>query len=94
MLPHEYCCACLAAASGGSAAPAGAPKYQSANLLVVPLFHVTGALAAMVPAYATGSKLVLMPPGRFVPEAAMEVIERERVTSIGGVPTIMWRIWS
>jgi long-chain acyl-CoA synthetase len=42
--------------------------------------------------YATGGKLVLMPAGRFDPVAAMEVIERERVTAIGGVPTIMWRI--
>ena len=33
-----------------------------------------------------------MPPGRFDPVAAMQVIEREQVTSIGGVPTIMWRI--
>jgi long-chain acyl-CoA synthetase len=61
-------------------------------LLVVPLFHVTGCLSTMTVNYATGAKLVLMPPGRFEPTAAMEVIERERVTSIGGVPTIMWRI--
>jgi long-chain acyl-CoA synthetase len=42
--------------------------------------------------YATGGKLVLMPVGRFDPEIAMQAIERERVTSIGGVPTVMWRI--
>jgi long-chain acyl-CoA synthetase len=65
---------------------------QSASLLVVPLFHVTGCLSTMTVGYATGGKLVLMPPGRFEPTAAMEMIERERVTSIGGVPTIMWRI--
>jgi len=33
-----------------------------------------------------------MPAGRFHPDRAMEIIEREKVTSIGGVPTIMWRI--
>ena len=33
-----------------------------------------------------------MPPGRFDPDVAMELIEREQVTSIGGVPTVMWRI--
>jgi acyl-CoA synthetase (AMP-forming)/AMP-acid ligase II len=33
-----------------------------------------------------------MPPGRFDPDAAMAMIEREKVTSFGGVPTIMWRI--
>lgn len=65
---------------------------QSASLLVVPLFHVTGCLSTMTVGYATGAKLVLMPTGRFDPVAAMQVIETERVTSIGGVPTIMWRI--
>jgi long-chain acyl-CoA synthetase len=79
----------IAAAQG--AAPTPSP-YQTAYLLVVPLFHVTGALATMVPAFAGGGKLVLMPPGKFDPDAAMATIERERVTSIGGVPTVMWRI--
>jgi long-chain acyl-CoA synthetase len=61
-------------------------------LLVVPLFHVTGCLATMTLNYATGGKLVLMPAGRFDPDKALAVIEREKVTSFGGVPTIMWRI--
>ena len=65
---------------------------QAASLLVVPLFHVTGALSTMVTAFAAGSKLVLMPPGKFDPDHAMATIEREQVTSIGGVPTVMWRI--
>jgi long-chain acyl-CoA synthetase len=65
---------------------------QDASLLVVPLFHVTGCLATMVVNYATGGKLVLMPVGRFDPDNAMQIIQDERVSSIGGVPTIMWRI--
>ncbi len=65
---------------------------QTASLLVVPLFHVTGCLSTMTVNYATGAKVVLMPPGRFDPEVAMQLIEHERVTSIGGVPTVMWRI--
>lgn len=77
---------------GAAATAAAAEKTQAASLLVVPLFHVTGCLSTMTVGYATGGKLVLMPPGRFEPTAAMEIIERERVTSIGGVPTIMWRI--
>ena len=44
------------------------------------------------PGYASGGKLVLMPPGKFDPDEAMAVIEREQVTNIGGVPTVMWRI--
>ncbi len=77
--------------AGTMDAPSG-DGPQDAALLVVPLFHVTGCLATMVVNYATGAKLVLMPPGRFDPDNAMATIEAERVTSIGGVPTIMWRI--
>jgi long-chain acyl-CoA synthetase len=46
----------------------------------------------MVVNYAAGGELVLMPPGKFDPDHAMATIEREKVTSIGGVPTVMWRI--
>ncbi len=82
----------IAAAMGGTPPPEAEGKMQSAALLVVPLFHVTGCLSTMTLNYATGGKLVLMPVGRFDPDVAMQVIEREKVTSIGGVPTIMWRI--
>jgi long-chain acyl-CoA synthetase len=82
----------VAAAMRGTPPPEADVKVQSASLLIVPLFHVTGCLATMMVNYATGGKLVLMPPGRFDPDLAMETIERERITSFGGVPTIMWRI--
>ncbi len=67
-------------------------EHQAAALLIVPLFHVTGTCSTMIVAYAAGSKLVLMPPGRFDADHAMATIEREKVSSIGGVPTVMWRI--
>jgi long-chain acyl-CoA synthetase len=82
----------VASAMRGTPPPEADVKVQSASLLIVPLFHVTGCLATMMVGYATGAKLVLMPPGRFDPDAVMATIERERVTSFGGVPTIMWRI--
>ncbi|GIU89406.1 MAG: hypothetical protein KatS3mg010_0505 [Acidimicrobiia bacterium] len=82
----------VAAAMRGEPPPEVGAKLRSATLLVVPLFHVTGCLATMVLAYATGGKLVLMPVGRFDPDVAMQIIEREKITSIGGVPTVMWRI--
>jgi long-chain acyl-CoA synthetase len=82
----------VAQAMRGTPPPEARADVQSASLLVVPLFHVTGCLSTMTVNHATGAKLVLMPPGRFDPVEAMRVIERERVTSIGGVPTIMWRI--
>ncbi len=82
----------VAQAMRGAPPPEAEAGLQSCSLLVVPLFHVTGCLSTMTLAYATGAKVVLMPVGRFDPDVAMETIERERVTSIGGVPTIMWRI--
>jgi len=82
----------VAQAMRGTPPPEAQAGLQTANLLVVPLFHVTGCLSTMTLAYATGAKVVLMPVGRFDPDIAMATIERERVTSIGGVPTIMWRI--
>jgi long-chain acyl-CoA synthetase len=85
-------CAGFVSAMSGDAPPEATSGLQSSALLVVPLFHVTGCLATMTLSYATGGKLVLMPPGRFDPDHALQVIEREQVTSFGGVPTIMWRI--
>jgi long-chain acyl-CoA synthetase len=91
-LQNIFCLGVANASRGGEAAPELSSEVQSATLLVVPLFHVTGCLSTMMLCYASGAKLVLMPPGRFDPDAAMATIERERVTSFGGVPTIMWRI--
>ena len=76
----------------GTPPPEASASLQTATLLVVPLFHVTGCLATMILSYATGGKLVLMPVGRFDPGVALQIIEREKITSFGGVPTIMWRI--
>ncbi|HYV58614.1 MAG TPA: class I adenylate-forming enzyme family protein [Acidimicrobiia bacterium] len=91
-LQNIFCLGVANARRGGEAAPELSSDVQSAALLVVPLFHVTGCLSTMMLSYASGAKLVLMPPGRFDPDAAMATIEREKVTSFGGVPTIMWRI--
>ncbi len=85
-------CTGMIQAVAGIASRGADDGVQDASLLVVPLFHVTGCLATMVLNYALGAKLVLMPVGRFDPDEAMRVIEAERVGSIGGVPTIMWRI--
>ena len=91
-LQNIFCLGVANASRGGEAAPELSSDVQSAALLVVPLFHVTGCLSTMMLCYASGAKLVLMPPGRFDPDAAMATIESEKVTSFGGVPTIMWRI--
>jgi long-chain acyl-CoA synthetase len=63
---------------------------QKAALLVVPLFHVTGFQASMCPAISIGAKVVFM--HKWDPKRALEIIERERITSTGGVPTIAWQL--
>ena len=70
--------------------PPGTLPDPMCVLLVIPLFHVTGCTAMMGPIIAGGSKLVLMHKWDTV--RAMEIIEREKVTLTGGVPTIAWQI--
>lgn len=59
-------------------------------LLVIPLFHVTACSAVLMGALATGSKLIFM--RKWDAEAAMALIEREKVQVTGGVPTIAWQL--
>lgn len=63
---------------------------QGVTLLAVPLFHVTGFCASLVPSIFAGGKMVMM--RKWETEKAMQVIERERVTLTGGVPTIAWQL--
>jgi long-chain acyl-CoA synthetase len=63
---------------------------QNSNLLSVPLFHATGCHSILVANTASGGKLVMM--RRWNPERALELIERERVTMFGGVPTMAWQV--
>jgi len=75
----------------GEPIPVPDPKAPpKSSLLVVPLFHVTGCQATMLPMLAIGGKLVLM--HKWDPELAMQMIERERITGAGGVPTIAWQL--
>ena len=63
---------------------------QKAALLSVPFFHATGCFAVMIPAMMGGTKLVLQ--RRWNADQALELIERERISTAGGVPTIAWQI--
>jgi len=71
----------------GETPPEPSPKVL---LTVIPLFHVTACSATLMGAIATGSTMVFM--RRWDPVRAMELIERERVTLTGGVPTIAWQL--
>ncbi|HSL59190.1 MAG TPA: AMP-binding protein [Acidimicrobiales bacterium] len=64
------------------------PTYPPCSILVVPLFHVTGCVPVMLGSFIGGTRLVIM--YKWDPERALELIERERVTSFVGVPTMSW----
>ncbi len=67
----------------------GNPR-PNALLLSVPLFHATGCLAVLITNAAAGGKLVMM--HHFEAGLALAVIEREQITSFGGVPTIAMQV--
>ena len=66
------------------------PVKRVITLVSVPFFHVTGCHAMLLTAPLTGNTLVLM--YRWNPEQALALIERERVTSFGGVPAMVWQV--
>lgn len=63
---------------------------QRSMLLSVPFFHATGCHAIMSPSLFGGAKIVLM--HKWDAERAMQIIEREKITAAGGVPTIAWQL--
>jgi long-chain acyl-CoA synthetase len=66
------------------------PAEQTSGLLNIPFFHATGCHAFMIPATAAGNKIVMM--HHFDSRRALELIQSERITGIGGVPTIAMQI--
>jgi long-chain acyl-CoA synthetase len=78
----------LRGSSGMGDAPPGAD--QSAYLLSVPLFHATGCHSILVANTAAGNKLVMM--HHWDPDRALELIERERITTFGGVPAMVMQV--
>ena len=75
----------------GEALPDPAARaFQSASLIAIPLFHTTGCHATLFRTMQNGSKLVLM--HRWDPVRAMQLIELERISLCGGVPTIAWQL--
>jgi acyl-CoA synthetase (AMP-forming)/AMP-acid ligase II len=61
---------------------------QSCSLLIFPLFHTSGCSAVFMTALVTGGKLVLM--DRWDADEALALIETEKITTFGGVPTMHW----
>lgn len=79
--------AARAARRRGDPVPVSAPKV---GLTVIPMFHVTACSAGLMGAVAAGNTMIFM--HKWDPVKAFEIIERERVNSTGGVPTIAWQL--
>lgn len=62
----------------------------AATLLTLPLFHVGGLQSFVLPFTAMGGKIVLM--YRWDVSEALDLIERERVTAIAGVPAVLFQL--
>ena len=71
----------------GEQLPEPTPKT---GLTVIPLFHVTACSAGLMGNIAAGNTLIFM--HRWDPVEAFQIIEREKVHSTGGVPTIAWQL--
>ncbi|WP_295691520.1 class I adenylate-forming enzyme family protein [uncultured Maricaulis sp.] len=71
----------------GETPPAPTPKVM---LTVIPLFHVTACNAGLMGAIFAGHSMVFMP--RWDVVQAFQIIEREKVNTTGGVPTIAWQL--
>ena len=60
------------------------------TLLSVPFFHATGCHSVLVTSALQGGTVVLM--YKWDPGIALTLIEREKVTGFGGVPTMAWQV--
>jgi acyl-CoA synthetase (AMP-forming)/AMP-acid ligase II len=80
----------LAAAFTGKTLKPGAP-LDLRCLLTSPLFHIASLHNLVVPRLATGSA-VIMPQGGFDADRILRLIEKERVTNWGAVPTMASRL--
>ena len=75
----------------GELPPAPNPQApQRAMLLAVPMFHVMGCMPWLIAGLNAGNKLVLM--HKWDAGQALALIEAERITQAGGVPTMAWQL--
>lgn len=74
----------------GEPVPQPDPTVTRASLVSIPFFHATGAFAILVPTALRGDKIVSM--YKWDAGEALPIIEREKITTIGGVPAIAWQV--
>jgi len=71
----------------GESVPEPAPRT---GLMVIPLFHVSACSASLMGSMAVGNTTIFM--RKWDALEALEIIERERVSVTGGVPTVAWQL--
>ncbi|WP_300393280.1 AMP-binding protein [Henriciella sp.] len=74
----------------GEQPPEPDPDEQRASLLAIPFFHATGSFAVLIPTMLQGNKIISM--YKWDAGKALPIIEREKVSTIGGVPAIAWQV--
>ncbi|MEO1642444.1 MAG: class I adenylate-forming enzyme family protein [Pseudomonadota bacterium] len=74
----------------GEALPEPGTREPGATLLAIPFFHATGAFAILIPTLLRGDKIVSM--YKWDAGQALPIIEREKVSAVGGVPAIAWQL--
>jgi long-chain acyl-CoA synthetase len=75
----------------GGASPVPQTGGQPASLLTSPLFHVGGLHSGVCTALTAGAKLVFS-EGRFDPEQVMRLIQDEKISLWGAIPTMLHRV--
>jgi long-chain acyl-CoA synthetase len=78
------------AAIANPPSPDAPPPLSPSTLLTFPLFHVGGLQSALLVYAAIGGKIVLM--YKWDAAEAVDLIEREDVTAVAGVPTTMFQL--
>jgi long-chain acyl-CoA synthetase len=60
------------------------------SLQAIPFFHATGAFSNLLPAIINADKLVTM--YKWDALDALQIVQQERITTVGGVPAIAWQL--
>ena len=74
----------------GEEPPTPEERELGATLLAIPFFHATGAFAILIPTMLRGDKIVAM--YKWDAGEALPIIEREKISAVGGVPAIAWQL--
>ena len=81
-----------ASSTGTGSAPGPATAGPPCSIGVSPMFHISGFSVALVGGALIGLTIAYPPPGRWDPEAHLEMTERFGASAWALVPTQLWRL--